>query len=173
MIRSLTFLLMLVATRLSGQTASVPDSLQTDSLHVAYCTYFNSCGLNFDSAASTELYRTVYEWKGTRYQYAGRSRQGVDCSGFVCAVYDTVYHIRLTGGSKDLYTQVDTVPRDSLQEGDILFFKIRKGQISHVGIYLGNDRFAHASVHSGVTVSNLNDEYYRKYYFTGGRVTRR
>jgi len=75
----------------------------------------------------------------------------------------------LSGGSKDLYPLMDTVPRDSLQEGDILFFKIRKGQISHVGIYLGNNKFAHASVHRGVVINDLNEEYYRKYFFRAGR----
>ena len=50
-------------------------------------------------------------------------------------------------------------------EGDILFFKIKKGQISHVGVYLGNNTFAHASVHSGVIISDLDEDYYKKYFF--------
>ena len=52
----------------------------------------------------------------------------------------------------------------------ILFFKIRKGQISHVGIYLGNNKFAHASVKTGVIISSLDEPYYKKYFYKGGEV---
>lgn len=132
--------------------------------------YFGRMGLNVDSAVTPHLYYQVHEWIGTRYQYAGHSKKGIDCSGFVAEMYRSVYCIKLSGGSRDLYPLVDSVPRNELQEGDILFFKIRKGQISHVGVYLGNDKFAHASVHSGVIVSDLKEDYYKKYFFTGGRL---
>lgn len=132
--------------------------------------YYNGFGLNYDSAASPLLYREVKSWIGTRYKYAGHTKQGIDCSGFVAAMYRSAYGKTLSGGSRDLYPQVDTVARKELREGDILFFKIRRGQVSHVGIYLGNDKFAHASVHSGVIISDLKEDYYRKYYFTGGRL---
>jgi murein DD-endopeptidase / murein LD-carboxypeptidase len=132
--------------------------------------YFGRMGLNVDSAATPYLYYQVHDWVGTRYQYAGHTKKGIDCSGFVAEMYRSVYCIKLSGGSRDLFPQVDTVPRAELQEGDILFFKIRKGQISHVGVYLGNDKFAHASVHSGVVVSDLKEEYYKKYFFAGGRL---
>ena len=132
--------------------------------------YFAKQGLHVDSAQTPYLYYQVHDWLGTRYKYAGHTQQGIDCSGFVAEMYRSVYCIKLSGGSRDLYPQVDSVPRTELREGDILFFKIRKGQISHVGIYLGNDKFAHASVHSGVIVSDLKEEYYKKYFFTGGRL---
>ena len=74
------------------------------------------------------------------------------------------------GGSKDLWPTVKPIEKNELIEGDILFFKIKKGQISHVGVYLGNNKFAHASVQSGVIISDLNEDYYKKYFFKGGRV---
>jgi murein DD-endopeptidase / murein LD-carboxypeptidase len=132
--------------------------------------YFAKHGLHVDSAQTPYLYYQVHQWLGTRYQYAGHTQKGIDCSGFVAEMYRSVYCIKLSGGSRDLYPQVDSVPRSELCEGDILFFKIRKGQISHVGIYLDNDKFAHASVHSGVIVSDLKEDYYKKYFFTGGRL---
>jgi lipoprotein Spr len=85
-----------------------------------------------------------------------------------CTIKVIASHFR--GGAKDLYNEVDAVHTDSLQEGDILFFKIRKGQISHVGIYLGRGKFAHASVHKGVMVSDLQEPYYKKYFYCGGRL---
>jgi murein DD-endopeptidase / murein LD-carboxypeptidase len=141
----------------------------SDTFHRFYAKY----GLNPDSAKNAKLYSEVYDWIGTRYHYAGHSKQGVDCSGFVAAMYQAAYSITLCGGSADLFTQVDTVNKSNLREGDILFFKIRKGQISHVGIYLGNNKFAHASVHGGVMINDLDEEYYKKYFYCGGRLKNR
>jgi lipoprotein Spr len=133
--------------------------------------YYGNYQLKIDSAYSAYLYYQVYDWVGTRYKYSGESKKGIDCSGFVSEMYQKVYCINLTGGSKDIYTQVKEkeIEKSELKEGDILFFKIRKGQISHVGIYLGNNKFAHASVHSGVIISDLDEAYYKKYFFKGGR----
>ncbi|GAB4150347.1 MAG: hypothetical protein Fur0041_23010 [Bacteroidia bacterium] len=132
--------------------------------------YYAQFGLNPDSATSPLLYFNVYEWIGTRYRYAGQTKSGIDCSGFVCKMYKTTYSVSLAGGSKDLFQYVDTVSRNEIREGDILFFKIRNGQISHVGIYLGNNKFAHASVHSGVVISDLDEAYYKKYFYRAGRL---
>lgn len=123
-----------------------------------------------DSACSPYLYYQVYDWLGTRYKYAGNTKKGIDCSGFVCEMYRNTYCIHLSGGSKDLWPSVKPIEKNELQEGDILFFKIRRGQISHVGVYLGNNKFAHASVQSGVIISDLNEAYYKKYFFKGGRI---
>lgn len=123
-----------------------------------------------DSACSPYLYYQVYDWLGTKYKYAGRSKKGIDCSGFVSTMYKNTYCINLMGGSRDIWPAVKPIEKDDLIEGDILFFKIKKGQISHVGVYLGNNKFAHASVHSGVIISDLNEEYYKKYFFKGGRI---
>ena len=133
-------------------------------------SYFSNYYLQPDSSCNPYLYNQIYNWIGTRYKYSGRTRKGIDCSGFVTEMYKDAYCVNLSGGSRDIWTCVKPVEKDNLQEGDLLFFKIRKGQISHVGIYLGNDKFAHATVNSGVTISDLNEEYYKKYFFKGGRI---
>jgi hypothetical protein len=56
-----------------------------------------------------------------------------------------------------------------LAMGDLVFFKIKKGRISHVGVYLGNDKFVHSSTRRGVIISDLNELYYKRTFFTGGR----
>ncbi len=134
-----------------------------EQFYSAYC-------LQPDSACNPYLYYQVYDWAGTRYQYSGRTKKGVDCSGFVTEMYKNTYCVNLTGGSRDIWTCVKPIEKEELQEGDLLFFKIRKGQISHVGVYLGNNKFAHASVNSGVTISDMDEDYYKKYFFKGGRV---
>lgn len=123
-----------------------------------------------DSACNPHLYYQVYDWIGTRYKYSGSTKKGIDCSGFVSEMYRSTYCINLMGGSKDIWQTVKPIEKCDLQEGDILFFKIKRGQISHVGVYLGNNKFAHASVHSGVIISDLNEEYYQKYFYKGGRM---
>jgi lipoprotein Spr len=132
--------------------------------------FYASHQIQPDSARSPYLYYQVYDWVGTRYKYAGNTKKGIDCSGFVCEMYRNTYCIHLSGGSKDLWPSVKPIEKNDLQEGDILFFKIRRGQISHVGVYLGNNKFAHASVQSGVIISDLNEAYYKKYFFKGGRI---
>jgi lipoprotein Spr len=132
--------------------------------------YYAALSLKPDSAKSPYLYYQVYDWVGTRYRYSGETKKGIDCSGFVCEMYKNSYCINLSGGSRDLWPLVNPVEKNDLQEGDILFFKIRKGQISHVGVYLGNNKFAHASVKTGVIISDLNEAYYKKYFFKGGRL---
>lgn len=147
------------------------DSLAVDTARQREAkVYFTKYGLSPDSAVTPGLYYHVYDWIGTRYHYSGTTKKGIDCSGFVSEMYRTSYGIGLCGGSRDLYTLVDTVSKSGLKEGDILFFKIRKGQISHVAVYLGHNKFAHATVHGGVMVSDLDEAYYRKYYYTGGRL---
>lgn len=131
--------------------------------------YANQC-LMPDSAHSPYLYYQVYDWIGTRYKYSGTSKKGIDCSGFVSEMYRQTYCIDLNGSSGSIFTQVKPVDKCELQEGDILFFKIKKNQISHVGVYLGNNKFAHASVHAGVIVSDLDEQYYKKYFYKGGRL---
>ncbi len=132
--------------------------------------YYKNYQLSPDSATTPHLYYQVYDWLGARYKYAGTSKKGIDCSGFVSKMYSSVYCLQLIGGSADIFKTVLPVEKEELKEGDMVFFKIKKGRISHVGIYLGNNKFAHASVHSGVIISDLNEDYYKKYFYKGGRI---
>lgn len=144
---------------------------QTDSLVRARMkSWYAVYGICTDSVKTPLLYEKAYEWAGTRYRYSGHNKKGIDCSGFVCEMYKQVYGTKLSGGSKDLWPLTRPVHRDSLREADLLFFKIRKGRISHVGLYLGNNKMVHASVKHGVIISGLDEAYYKKYYFSAGRL---
>ena len=85
-------------------------------------------------------------------------------------MYRQVYCMEISGSSTTLFAECDTIPRAELKEGDILFFKIKKGRVSHVAIYLGHNKFAHASVHGGVMIDDLDEPYYHKYFYRGGRI---
>ncbi|MCB9174407.1 MAG: C40 family peptidase [Flavobacteriales bacterium] len=132
--------------------------------------FFCRNGIVIDSCSYDALYTVAYQWAETPYNYAGKSKKGIDCSGLVKKLYEKVYNMQLQGGSRDIYQQVIPIKnREDLIEGDLVFFKIYKNQISHVGLYLQDGNFIHASTRSGVIISNLNEDYYNKYYFSGGR----
>lgn len=116
------------------------------------------------------LFETVIDWLGTPYKYAGDCRKGIDCSGFTGMLYKKVFGIELANNSAEIYNEAKPLKKSALEEGDLVFFKIRKKRISHVGIYLGNNKFAHASVQNGVIVSDLDEPYYKKHFYKGGRV---
>ncbi|QJB32338.1 C40 family peptidase [Chitinophaga oryzae] len=121
--------------------------------------------LNFD------LYNFIEEWWGTPYRLGGKTREGIDCSGFVNTLVSSVFQFALTGNSAELYSKVrQHLKGRDLREGDLVFFKIHHKRISHVGIYLDNDKFVHASTSNGVMISDLNEPYWKRYFVGGGRL---
>jgi cell wall-associated NlpC family hydrolase len=114
---------------------------------------------------SPELNSFVKQWIHTPYKYGGMSRSGVDCSGFSSIVMREIYDIKISRTAEEQYNNGDKI-RDSWRSaGDLVFFKNFRGPgIDHVGIYLGDNRFAHASESNGVVVSDLDENYYRKRY---------
>lgn len=116
------------------------------------------------------LLRFIDDWYGAPYQYGGNAKNGIDCSGFVTALYQNVYQRSLSGTSGALYRQSRKIKRADLQQGDLVFFKINRGRVSHVGVYVANGYFVHASTKAGVVLSNLDEDYYRKNYAGAGRL---
>jgi cell wall-associated NlpC family hydrolase len=112
--------------------------------------------------------QTLVDWLGTRYLFGGMGRNGIDCSAFTGMMYRTInYPLPRTAAAQ--WEVGSAVERDQLQFGDLVFFHTRQAvYVSHVGIYLGNNMFAHASSRNGVTVSSLNADYYTS-HFIGGR----
>ena len=168
MIRLLVILVLIVFFQNSSaqdQVTPLPAP-PSEAVH----TFFQSLHINIDSAQTPQLYYKIHEWLNTKYKYAGFDKHGIDCSGFTCIIYKEVYCKDIIRGSAELFKTVEPVKEKNLQEGDLVFFKIKRNRISHVGIYIGNNKFAHASVNYGVTVSDLDEEYYRKRFYRGGRV---
>ncbi len=168
------FLFVVLFILLSALTKA-QDTIATDheqkQLQLCY-KYSNELGFDIESIKNPELYEVLKEWIGTPYRYSGDTKKGIDCSGFVCTLYRSIYNKVLSGTAKDLYDKTDPISLNDLSEGDLVFFKIKRGRISHVGIYLGSNKFAHASSHNGVIVSDLDEPYYKKYFFKGGKINR-
>ena len=114
--------------------------------------------------------RAEYErWKGTRHQLGGTGRRGIDCSGFVKAVYDNVFNIHLPRTTETQVKQGRPIPSKELQAGDLVFFK-PPTYPRHVGIFLSQSEFVHASKNKGVTISKIDAHYWEKYYWTARRI---
>lgn len=117
-----------------------------------------------------ELYAFIDEWVGVKYKYGGTTKKGVDCSGFTNLLYNNVFKRELPRSSSDIAAVAKSVSKKELSEGDFVFFSIRSNKVDHVGIYLANNRFVHASTSKGVIISNLEHPYYAKHFKTGGRL---
>ncbi|WP_029686601.1 bifunctional murein DD-endopeptidase/murein LD-carboxypeptidase [Tatumella saanichensis] len=108
-------------------------------------------------------------WKGVRYRMGGDTKRGIDCSAFVQRTFREQFGLDLP---RSTYEQQDTgseIARNKLRPGDLVLF--HSGSTGrHVGIYLGNSNFVHASTSSGVMISSLNDSYWKKRYREARRV---
>jgi cell wall-associated NlpC family hydrolase len=117
------------------------------------------------------LYRFVDVWWGVPYRYGGTTRVGVDCSAFVQQLYREVYRKEVARSTTELYKQARKIPKRKLKMGDLVFFDLTGSKkITHVGVYLQNGRFAHASTKKGVRIDYLGDPYYRKQKYIAARL---
>lgn len=118
-----------------------------------------------------ELYSFIDEWYGVRYLFGGTTKKGIDCSAFCRELYKNVYGKQLDRTSREQFADAKFIgSKSQLKEGDLVFFKIRTRDISHVGVYLSDGKFVHASRSKGIVISSLDDSYWSRYYVGGGRV---
>jgi lipoprotein Spr len=154
-------------TKTSPNTSDDKNSDDQESLAKDYLSQI--MGVALSATSNMKLFHFVYDWIGTPYHFGGNSKNGIDCSAFTKQLYSEVFNMDIQRSSRDIFSMVSPVRKDELQEGDLVFFKIHSRRISHVGIYLGNNRFAHASSR-GVAISSLDDAYYKRYFYRGGRM---
>jgi len=123
-----------------------------------------------------KLYKELKRWLGTPYVYAAHTcGEGTDCSGMVMEVYLTVYGIKVHRNSAKMLEQnCRVIDLEDLKEGDLVFFcTAGDGHVSHVGIYLKDNKFVHASSSRGVAVDDLRQNYYATHFHAAARVTSR
>ncbi len=119
------------------------------------------------------LYTEIGTWMGTPYGYGQKEKmKGTDCSGFTQEVFRVVYQVSLSRSAEGQAAETREIKKEDLRTGDLVFFNINGNRISHVGLYLGNQKFVHATVKSGVMVSDLNEKYYSDRHVRSGRVVK-
>lgn len=124
--------------------------------------------VNVESLKNITLLNFIDHWFGTRYRLGGTTKKGIDCSALTGSLLLAVYGFNIPRTARQQYDATEHIGKDELKEGDLVFFNTHGG-VSHVGVYLENDYFLHASTH-GVKISSLDDHYYSKRFICGGRV---
>jgi len=135
---------------------------------------YESLGLTKDRKDNFVLYKEAASWLHVPHVEGGTSRNGTDCSFLVYTLYKTVYNKTIERNSASILNKnCRRINRNRLKEGDLVFFNTSgksKSRVNHVGIYLKDNKFLHASTSRGVIVSNLEEDFYRKALICGGRV---
>lgn len=134
-----------------------------------------SAGSDIESAASTKrdlVLMEIIKYINTPYKYGGNSFDGIDCSAFTQSVFKNTNLCELNRSAREQFQQGTVInDRNDLKFGDLVFFNTRKRvKPGHVGIYIGDNLFAHASSKLGVTISSLDYDYYAKRYMGARRI---
>ena len=137
---------------------------------------YDALGVRKGHKDNFALYKEAASWLHVPHVDGGTSRNGTDCSFLVHTIYKTVYHKTIERNSTAiLKNNCRKINRNQLKEGDLVFFNTRitsksKTYVNHIGIYLKDNKFLHASTYKGVMVSDLEEVYFRKTWICGGRV---
>jgi cell wall-associated NlpC family hydrolase len=117
---------------------------------------------------SNNLLSFYKDWEGTKYRLGGTSKKGIDCSSFVQLAMKNSSNVTLPRSTKEQINIGKTISKNELQMGDLVFFKT--GRTNHVGIYIEDGKFMHASTKIGVTISELDNTYFKKNYWKAQRI---
>jgi cell wall-associated NlpC family hydrolase len=120
-------------------------------------------------AVESDLRSEATSWEGVPHRWGGTTRRGIDCSGLTQVMYTRVLGLNLPRDTNRQARTGERVRRSALQPGDLVFFRTGR-KTRHVGVYLSGGEFVHASSSSGVTISSLNTDYWRRTWWHARRV---
>lgn len=162
------FLILLTVCSCSSNQKTV----KSNNKHDAYITtkYAEVLNVPKTKIENIKLYFFIDNWYGVKYEYGGISKKGIDCSGFCNVLYNEIYNKQIKRSTKELAQSIEIVEKEKLEEGYLVFFNILGKKNTHVGVYLTNGKFVHASTTNGVIISSLDNPYYVKNYSKGGRI---
>lgn len=162
------FIILLSISGLAQNTASrLPEENQTES-KIQFISQLTGVTLSL-SPSTLKLYDFIKEWINKPYKFGGTTKRGIDCSAFARELYRKVMNKYLPRNSRQQFRYVKHIGKDELQAGDLVFFKIKTKSISHVGVYLEDDKFIQSS-NQGVNIASLEHPYWKKYFYKAGRL---
>ncbi len=154
---------------LTNKTSINKDNLEAISSSLAG---FISSSEFAKTMEKDEVMFKFIEYMNTPYLWGGTSKRGIDCSAFIQTMFYQALGIELPRTSLEQSGVGETVEKEDLKFGDLIFFDtMRKGRVTHVGMYLGDGKFAHSGSKTGVAVASLDDEFYTRTYLKAKRVT--
>lgn len=157
-------------------TVEIPDNLptetsikveKTNSIQHKYAILLDTY---IENIVNNKLFNLIEDWWGTNYCLGGTTKQCIDCSGFTGMLYREIFNSNLPRTASEQFDALKRINKDELQEGDLVFFKSGRRSITHVGYYLCNNKFVHASTSNGVVISDLDESYWRGKFAGCGRL---
>jgi lipoprotein Spr len=143
---------------------------KSDWLQLKYAVILDA---TVEKLTNIALFKKMEEWWGTKYCMGGNTKDCIDCSAFTQTILADVYSTKLPRTAQEQYDMSEKIELEDLKEGDLVFFHTggrRSREVSHVGVYIANNKFANASTSGGVTISDLNDPYWKIRFRGAGRV---
>ena len=133
--------------------------------------YANLLGVAPTSLTNLELLAQMEKWFGTQYCFGGSTDSCIDCSSFTQVILRDVYNVKIPRNSQQQFDASTKIETENLKEGDLVFFNTVSASmiITHVGVYVCNNKFVHASTSKGVTINDLSEKYFAKAYRGAGR----
>ena len=167
--------------KLAGVKVTAPPVAETEpkkNVGIAYDAalslpnkYANLLGVAPTSLTNVELLAQMEKWFGTQYCFGGSTDSCIDCSSFTQVILRDVYNVKIPRNSQQQFDASTKIETENLKEGDLVFFNTVSASmiITHVGVYVCNNKFVHASTSKGVTINDLSEKYFAKAYRGAGR----
>jgi cell wall-associated NlpC family hydrolase len=143
------------------------DIERADWLQLKYAIVLDA---TVEKLTNVNLLKIIDEWYGTSYCMGGNTKDCIDCSAFTHIILQDVYKVNIPRTAQEQYKSSQRINLEDLEEGDLVFFNTSGGNdMSHVGVYMLNNKFVHAATSGGVMVNDLNDSYWKSRYRAAGR----
>lgn len=158
------------ATKTYGPSVNTNKNFDDANASQVQLKYASLLNVPIEELSNTKLLFNIEYWWGTKYCLGGSTEDCTDCSAFTQNLMRDVYAINIPRTAQEQYKSSEHIKTKKLQQGDLVFFESSRHTVTHVGMYVANNKFVHASVSSGVTISDLDDAYWKKRYKGAARV---